>query len=226
MELQTETTKHDMNTNPQSKSSDSELDSELEQRFAMLPQIVRDAIKSADVQKSLRTLADTHKLHVDQWQKLENEVMLALLGFEPVEDLQTNIRTHVGVGDVTAAALAEDISKTIFEPIRQEMERELEHPEAQAENVSGVEAARTQELQAEGNRQKAIGNDALQQSSPVTPATPPPAPVPTPVVPATPPPAPPVVKAVRAPTSSAYQPGEPSAARKNVHDDPYRESPA
>src|SRR3989344_3982919 len=207
-------------------TNDTDVQKELEMRFKELPQVVRDAIKSADVEQRLRALANTHKLHVDQWEKLENEVMLALLAFEPIEDLQTNIRTNVGVGDVTAAALAEDISKTIFEPIRQELERELEHPEAQAENVSGVETARTQELQAEGNRQKAIGNDALQQSSPVTPATPPPAPVPTPVVPATPPPAPPVVKAVRAPTSSAYHPGEPSAAPKNVHDDPYRESPA
>src|SRR3989344_5185981 len=123
-------------------TNDTDVQKELEMRFKELPQVVRDAIKSADVEQRLRALANTHKLHVDQWEKLENEVMLALLAFEPIEDLQTNIRTNVGVGDVTAAALAEDISKTIFEPIRQELERELEHPEAQAEKVSGVEQAR------------------------------------------------------------------------------------
>ena len=201
-------------------TNDTDVQKELEMRFKELPQVVRDAIKSADVEQRLRALANTHKLHVDQWEKLENEVMLALLAFEPIEDLQTNIRTNVGVGDVTAAALAEDISKTIFEPIRQELERELEHPEAQAEKVSGVEQARADALTTEKrivNSEKQ--NKPIENSEQRIVNT---APL---VVPATPPPAPPVAKAVRAPTSSAYKAGEPSSARPNVHDDPYREPP-
>ena len=130
-------------TSPQ---TDVDLQKTLEGRFKELPKIVRDAIRSADVEKRLRELANTHKLHVDQWQKMENEVMLALLGFEPVEDLQQNIKNELVVSDEIAGALAADVSRIVFEPIRQELERELEHPEAKEKEVSGIEAARTQVL--------------------------------------------------------------------------------
>src|SRR3989344_1469422 len=123
-----------------------ELDTKLQARFALLPKVVQDAITSADVEKRLRVLADTHKLHLDQWETLENEVMLALLGFSPTEELVENIKTEVGVPENVAQELAGDISKVIFEPIRQELERELEHPEARAEKMSGVETAREQML--------------------------------------------------------------------------------
>ncbi|OGG58449.1 hypothetical protein A2853_02000 [Candidatus Kaiserbacteria bacterium RIFCSPHIGHO2_01_FULL_55_17] len=193
---------------------DPELDKQLIARLKELPKVVRDAIESADIAQKLRELANTHKLHVDQWQKLENEVMLALLGFQPVEELPQNIKKEIGVTDETAAALAADISRVVFEPIRQELERELEHPEAKTEEVSGVETARSQ---------------ILQDATPADPGAPPPAPPlppPLPVQPATPPAPPQTEKAVRGPASGAYKSGEPSATRKDIHDDPYREPPA
>jgi hypothetical protein len=180
-----------------------DLDDKLKERFKQLPKVVQDAITSADVEKRMRALADTNKLHLDQWEALENEVMLALLGFQPVEDLQKNIKSEVGVDDTAAAGLAADISKIVFEPVREQLERELEHPEAKAEDVSAVEAARRQALGAESSAAKA-------------PA----------VVPATPPSPAPDAKAVRAPISEVYKPGQVSSERKNIHDDPYREPPA
>ena len=207
-------------------TTDTELQKELEVRLKELPKVVRDAIRSADIEKRLRSLADTHKLHLDQWGKLENEVMLALLGFQPVEDLQQNIKSEVGTSDEIAAALAADISKGVFEPIRQELERELEHPDAKAKEEGAVEGMRTQmlgEQRAENSEQKiARGEQAPEEKLPVV-ASPLPAPS---VVSATPPPPPPTEKAVRMPASGAYKPGEASATRKDVHDDPYREPPA
>src|SRR3990167_1493668 len=100
----------------------------MQARFLQLPKALQNAITSADVEKKLRGLSETHKLHLDQWQKLENEVMLALLGFQPVENLETNIKNEVGIADEEAKALAVDIADTIFEPIREELERELGKP--------------------------------------------------------------------------------------------------
>ena len=154
---------------------------------------------------------------------------MALLGMMPIEKLQENIQNGVKVSGEIAAILAADTSRIVFEPIREELERELEHPEAKAETVSGVEQARAQELE----KGSGVSNEPAvsYQVSAISPE-------PknsadsrqlkaesSPVIPATPPAAPPVAKAVRAPTSNAYKAGEPSAARKNVHDDPYRESP-
>lgn len=178
---------------------ETELDEGLKERFAKLPKVVQDAITSADVEKHMRELADTHKLHLDQWQTLENEVMLALLGVQPADDLEKNIKNEVVVSAETAKALTADISRIVFEPIRAELERELEHPDAKAAEVSGIETARAQAL-----------------SAAAMPA----------VAPSTPPAEAPTAKVARAPVSEAYKAGEASTARASVHDDPYREMPA
>lgn len=181
----------------------------IKERFGKLPKVVQDAITSADIQKRLRQLADTHQLHVDQWESLENEVMLTLLGIEAVENFEKNLTNEVGVTPDIAHTLAESVNSVVFEPIREELERQLEHPQAQAENVSEIEAARTQIL-----------GGGAQEAPPAMVQPPPP-----PIVPATPPAPPPEVSVARAPASGAYKPGEASTERASVVDDPYREPP-
>lgn len=176
--------------------TDAQLQQDLKERFAQLPKVVQNAITSADVEKRMRALADTHKLHLDQWESLENEVMLALLGFEPIDRLEKNLVSEVGVDATTAQTLAAEISRIVFEPIREELERELAHPQAKPEEVSAIEA---------------VGAQALAQ---------------TVVLPATPPTSKPKGQAARAPVSENYRAGETSAARASVFDDPYREPPA
>ncbi|MBI2610648.1 hypothetical protein HYW60_01790 [Candidatus Kaiserbacteria bacterium] len=196
--------------------SKKELDEKIQDRFKELPKVVQDAITSVGIQKQLRELADTKHLHLDQWQLLENNVMLTLLGFQPPEELAKNLKADLEVSDEVTNSLASDVSRIVFEPIRQELERELEHPEAKEKEVSSVEATRAQVLASTGDRGKVIGE--REENTSVIAA-------PLPVVPATPPPPQGTEKAVRGPTSGAYRAGEPSSARKDIHDDPYREPP-
>lgn len=176
--------------------ADQQLQQDIKARFSQLPKVVQDAITSADVEKRMRALADSHKLHLDQWESLENEVMLALLGFDAIENLDDNIEREVGVDRDAARALAEDISRVVFEPIRAELERQLEHPQAKTEQVSDIETARAQAL----------------------------APAPARTAP-TPPVSAPQKQVVRAPLSENYRPGIASSDRASVVDDPYREPP-
>jgi hypothetical protein len=192
----------------------------LEERFNTLPKVVQDAISSADVEKRLRELANTHRLHLDQWTALENEVMLALLGFQKMEDLAKNIQSEVGVDAATAAALAEDISKIVFEPIRHELERQLEHPAAAAEKTSEMDDMRTQMLAgAAANTIPAtqvmpiIAIEPVIETTPATPA----------IAPATPPVPAPTGKVERSAISPAYTPSVASHERKTIEGDPYRE---
>lgn len=178
------------------------LQQDIQERFKQLPKVVQDAITSADVEKRMRTLADTQKLHLDQWESLENEVMLALLGFQPIEDLEKNIKSEVGVSDEIAKSLTADISKLVFEPIREELERHLDNPDAKDVVLSGVETV----------GKAALGAERAAAAPAVLPATPP--------APAN------DQKAVRAPVSETYKPGQVSTERKEVHEDPYREPPA
>lgn len=187
----------------------------LKDRFAQLPKVVQDAIMSADVEKQLRTLADTHKLHIDQWSALENEVMLTLLGLQNIRDLAANIETEVGVAKEESVKLATDISQIVFEPIRQELERGLSHPEAQAKQISNEEMARNQAISSEAAAADPAAVATPAQTALATPQ----------VMPATPPAPKPTEKAVRAPLSSAYTARQPSSERKDVAGDPYRELP-
>jgi len=180
---------------------DPQLRDEIQKRLSTLPAVVRDAIATIDIEKQLRAVSDNHKLHVDQWAILENEVMLTLLGFQEPVKLPANIQREVGVDAETAESLANDINTIVFEPIRQELERQLEHPEAQEKQLTAEEAARQQIL---------AGENA--------------ATAPT-VAPATPPPPKPTEKAERAPISSAYSARESSSVRKDIANDPYREAP-
>lgn len=210
-----------------------DLQAQLKELFDQLPPPVQDAITSADVSKQLRELGNTRKLHVDQLDALENEVLMALFGLKPMVDIAKNLGQALGVSSEAAEDIASSISQIVFAPIREELERGLEHPEAKVKEVSGVENARSQIL---ANQPVARTEEpaAALQSPTTNPAattpnmtagdTPPATSSPSPV-PATPPAPPPTEKAVRAPTTSLYKPGEPSSTRKNVHDDPYRESP-
>lgn len=104
---------------------ENDIQKELEDRIAALPPVVQDAIASADVEAQLRELSKTHKLHLDQWGLLENEVMITLLGIERPENLAANIEKQVGVDRESAVALAADVSRIVFEPIRSELEHAL-----------------------------------------------------------------------------------------------------
>lgn len=185
---------------------DDNFEKALKERFAQLPEPLQKAITSAEVTKKLRELATSHQLHLDQWESLENEVMLALLGFQPVEDLEKNIKNEVNLEQNTAQTLAADINKAIFEPIRQELERQLGYPEAKNEETSDMEKL----------RQDVLSQSHATEPKPAPPVVPPP-------TPATPPPPPPTTTALRGPASGSYKSGEPSVARKVIVDDPYRE---
>lgn len=191
------------------ENNQNSLASLMKERFQQLPMSVQRAITSADIQKRLRALAEKQKLHLDQWQTLENEVMLTLLGFQQVEHLEDSIRNEVGVSADIAAELARDINAAVFIPVREELERELSHPQAKEETVSDVDAARTQALQEEQGIENAT------PETPTAPAGPQPG--------TAPPPKPEAVVQAPDSASSAYKPGESSSSRRSVHDDPYRE---
>lgn len=184
-------------------NEDKEFGDLVRERFAQLPRVVQDAITSADVAKRLRDLAGKHKLHIDQWETLENEVQLTLLGVKRSEDLPKSLQTGVGVSQEAAVALATDISEMVFEPIREELERQLDHPSAKTVETTGVEDMSAREMTRSG------GDVPLQAPATSAIAATPPAPLPT-------------EKVARAPFAESYH-GTASHERKAIEGDPYRE---
>ncbi len=172
----------------------SDIQQQLQERFSTLPRIVQEAIVSADVEHHLRELSTLYKLHIDQWEQLENEVMLAMLGIQSVDALAANVEKEVGVPADVATALVRDISRVVFEPIRVALEHELEKKEAAPLPSAPVSS-----------------RESVVAPAPPVPATPPPAPHAMRVMRV------PIV-------NDGYRPGETSVSRASVADDPYREA--
>lgn len=191
--------------------TDADLKAKLDERFKELPPVLQRAVRSADVQAHMRALADQHKLHLDQWQMLENDVMLTLFGFQDPEELAENFKKDLDVDEPTADALAEDVSKIVFEPIRAELEKDLQYA------VEGSAAQQEELPDSEGLRQ---AMQSAPDAAPPPAVAPPAAPA---VIPATPPPPAPTARVERAPISSSYAAGQASHERKVVEGDPYRE---
>lgn len=166
----------------------------LAEHFEKLPPVVQQAITGAHTEEHLRKLSEKHQLHLDQWQVLENEVMMTLFGLQPMSELAGHIEKGVGVSPQIAQELTLAISEEVFEPIRQQLERDLEHPEAQEQTINPVDKVAAQEI---------AGAAEPTQTTPEV-----------------------VVQKVERPEpSQTYRPGQPSHERRDVHSDPYRETP-
>lgn len=124
------------------------IDNVMKERFKQLPEALQEAITSAEVEKLLRGLADQHRLHLDQWQILENEVIMTLLGLRAADELEEHIKKEVRTDEKTAQALARDIALKVFAPIRKELEEVLNRPstlEAQLEPKAADETKEGQQ---------------------------------------------------------------------------------
>ena len=177
--------------------TDTDIHELLDERFGQLPEAVQKAITSADVAAHLRKLSDTNQLHLDQWQELETEVMMTLMGIKPVSALEQNIKKNVHVDDATAAKLSQNISTVVFAPIRDELERFLSHPsthEKEGEPIKDMTAEILKSASATPTPEQKSAEPAQQT-------------------------------VVRKEAPEAYKPGQTSAERKEIHADPYRIAP-
>ena len=152
----------------------------LRERFAELPEAVQRAVTDASVEKKLRALAAKYKLHLDQWVLLENEIMLTLLGLEAPENMVKNVAKEVHVDEALAQQIVNDIALQVFQPIRKQIQGELDHEPLKRKSVPVGKGAATPE---KAEREKIAPSD-----------------------------------------SSAYKPGQKSTERRDVQEDPYRES--
>jgi hypothetical protein len=180
----------------------------LAERFAALPVTVQSAINDASVEEKLRTLAGKHKLHLDQWVLLENEIMLTLLGISDPEDMAENIAKEVNVSKEVAEALVNDIAREIFTPIRELLQENLEGATEEVDTRPTIKADPSFDLPAEDvpapstpAETEGEGETADTETTPEK-----------------------QFKEASQPSSGAYQSGKLSTERKDVADDPYRES--
>jgi len=94
---------------------------QVQQRLAELPADVQAAIQSSDLHTKITTIGAKYQLHIDQVGELEDEVMLAMLGFAPLEGLGAQLTRGLNLAPDVGEKLAADIHTQIFASIRESM---------------------------------------------------------------------------------------------------------
>jgi hypothetical protein len=126
---------------------DLDLQQQVQQRLAELPQDVRDAVQSAEVAQKIQTIGKRGNLHVDQMGKLEDEVYLVMLGFADPGEFAESLAGELSLAPAQSVAIATDVANEIFMPIRASMQSWAEDHTAQedaklvADALSGPPAA-------------------------------------------------------------------------------------
>lgn len=98
-----------------------ELQKQVEERIAKLPEDIQLAIASNDLGKHIQTIGQRHQLHIDQMEMLQDEVMLVMLGFVNPEDFTAELQEQVRIPVEKAHAITTDIQNEIFTPVRESM---------------------------------------------------------------------------------------------------------
>lgn len=98
-----------------------ELQKQIEERIAKLPEDIQLAIASNDLGKHIQTIGQRHQLHIDQMEMLQDEVMLVMLGFVNPEDFTAQLQEQVRIPGEKARGITTDIQNEIFMPVRESM---------------------------------------------------------------------------------------------------------
>ncbi|MDE2071358.1 MAG: hypothetical protein KGI70_01325 [Patescibacteria group bacterium] len=95
-------------------------------RMAQLPQNVRDAIASADMSTKIREIGTRNRLHIDQIGELEDEVLMVMLGFTPLDTFPAHLSEKLNTPKEMSETLAKELNDTVFLPIRENMKKPAE----------------------------------------------------------------------------------------------------
>ena len=97
---------------------DDELTQKITQRLAELPADVRQAVQSADMAKKIEALWLKYKLHIDQIGELEDETLMTMLGFTPLDSFERRITDALHLPAEIGKGVAEEINQNIFLAVR------------------------------------------------------------------------------------------------------------
>lgn len=100
---------------------DQALEAQVQQRLSELPEEIRLAVQSADLDRKIQAIGQKHKLHIDQIGNLEDETLLVMLGFADPTEFMDQLVERASVTPVQASLISADVAHDIFMPIRESM---------------------------------------------------------------------------------------------------------
>ncbi|MCF7865577.1 MAG: hypothetical protein K9M11_03675 [Candidatus Pacebacteria bacterium] len=94
---------------------------EANEKFKLLPEDAKSAVRDFEYDKTLKVIHDTYKLHIDQAYTLEKAVADVIFGDIEPHDLVSFLKNELRLTPETALQLSTDINTKILLPIQAKM---------------------------------------------------------------------------------------------------------
>ncbi|MEK7652754.1 MAG: hypothetical protein AAB334_02305 [Patescibacteria group bacterium] len=94
---------------------------QLEKLYEQLPQNVQEAISSVAVAEKIQQIATKNGLHIDEAGIVSDEATMVMLGIEHPNDFVDGLKNKLKLPQEKIIALAKDVDKEIFEPIKESL---------------------------------------------------------------------------------------------------------
>ncbi|TSD03181.1 MAG: Uncharacterized protein Athens071416_242 [Parcubacteria group bacterium Athens0714_16] len=95
----------------------------LEKLYEALPKNVQEAISSVAVAEKIQEIAKRNGLHIDEAGIISDEATMVMLGIEHPNDFVDGLKNKLKLPQEKIIALARDVDKEIFEPIKESLMR-------------------------------------------------------------------------------------------------------
>lgn len=135
-----------------------ETDILIQNHIKALPSYVRDAFIAAKPFEKIQSISVDFKLHVDEAERLQSEVLLVMLGLTPPDEFIEKTSKTFGLSDEDSTKLVDRISADLFMPIRDAMQRYIEElaQKDAADTTETAEPALSQPVQPASNAQRIV----------------------------------------------------------------------
>lgn len=117
---------------------DEEMKKIIEERMAKLPSDLKSAISSIDLESAFSEITKRNRLLIDQAGILQNEILMTVLGIEPLANFVSNISRELSIPSEKALEIAKNTDELIFKNIRSYLQKlNQEEDEIEGKEIAG-----------------------------------------------------------------------------------------
>ena len=126
---------------------------QLEKIFDQLPEELQDAIFSMETAKNISDICERHEITDEKVSKIAETVGQVLFGLLKASDFATTIEKELNIPTVKAKAIAQEINRFIFYPVKPLLDKitSMEEDPASNETVLSKQPIKEKPLEIENN---------------------------------------------------------------------------
>ncbi|MEK7607468.1 MAG: hypothetical protein AAB484_00885 [Patescibacteria group bacterium] len=128
---------------------DQETEKIIKERYQLLPVDTKRALKSIPLSEIMEKIAEENGLHIDQSGDLYTETLLVLLGIEPIENFEKNIKNNLKIDAVVAHVVTQNINDKVSLAIRENLKEMAPTEKESFENSSMLNSDSRENILAE-----------------------------------------------------------------------------